>query len=159
MKTSPISTRRLTWLSVLRILIGWHFLYEGITKIFDPEWSAYGYLMTSGGFLKGLFTSMAGNPGTLEVVSFLNAWGLALIGLGLFIGLFTRLSCYFGAALLLLYYLSHPPFIGIENILPQEGHYLFVDKNLIELVALLVISLFPTGEFLGIDLLIKRKQV
>ena len=159
MKTSQFSTGQLTWLSVLRILIGWHFLYEGVTKIFNPEWSAYGYLMTSGGFLKGLFTSMAGNPGILEIISFLNAWGLTLIGLGLFIGLFTRLSCYFGAGLLLLYYLSHPPFIGVENALPLEGHYLFVDKNLIELVALLVISLFPTGKFLGIDLLINRKQV
>ena len=61
--------------------------------------------------------------------------------------------------LLLLYYLSHPPFIGVENALPLEGHYLFVDKNLIESVALLVISLFPTGKFLGMDLLIQRKQV
>jgi len=63
------SPRQLAWLSILRILIGWHFLYEGITKIFDPDWSAYGYLMTSDGFLSGLFKAMAGNPGVLDAVS------------------------------------------------------------------------------------------
>ena len=151
------SGAQLFWLSVLRILIGWHFLYEGVVKIFDPDWTAYSYLMTSDGFMKNFFISMAENPRVLEVVSFLNAWGLALIGLGLILGLFTRVACNFGALLLALYYLSHPPFIGIENVLPQEGHYLFVDKNLIELVALLVISMFPTGRYLGLDLIFRKK--
>jgi thiosulfate dehydrogenase [quinone] large subunit len=158
MDSKVLYPRQLTWLTVLRIAIGWHFLYEGITKIFNTEWSAYGYLMTSVGFLKGFFISLAENEGMLDIVSFLNAWGLTLIGLALFIGLFTRITCYFGASLLLLYYLSHPPFIGIENALPLEGHYLIVDKNLIEMIALIVISLFPTGSHFGLDLLIKKKR-
>ena len=29
---------------VLRIMIGWHFLYEGIVKLLDPRWSSAAYL-------------------------------------------------------------------------------------------------------------------
>ena len=31
-------------LALLRILIGWHFFYEGIIKIIDPAWSARPFL-------------------------------------------------------------------------------------------------------------------
>jgi len=148
------SSNRLTWLAVFRMMIGWHFLYEGIVKVFSSDWTAYGYLMTSQGFLSDFFKSMALNEGTLQIVSFLNQWGLLLIGLGLFLGILTRVSCYTGAFLLLMYYLSHPPFIGIDYTIGVEGNYLFVDKNLIEMVALVVLSLFPTGKHIGLDRLI-----
>ena len=144
--------------TILRILIGWHFLYEGLVKLFSPHWTAKGYLLSSQGFLSGLFTSMGENEGMIQVIDFLNVWGLIFIGLGLFLGLFSRLSCYAGAGLLLLYYLSHPPFAGLEYAFGQEGSYLLVDKNLIELVALLVISKFPTGQYLGLDILIFRSK-
>ena len=149
-----LSLNRLTLLAIFRMMIGWHFLYEGIVKIFSADWTAYGYLMTSEGFLSGFFKSIATNESSLEVVSFLNQWGLLLIGLGLFLGVFTRISCYAGAFLLILYYLSHPPFIGIDYPFSVEGNYLFIDKNLIEMVALIVLSLFPTGKYIGLDRLI-----
>ena len=148
------NSRKLTWMAILRMMIGWHFLYEGMVKVFSADWTAYGYLMTSEGFLSGFFKSLAASEGTLQVVSFLNEWGLILIGLGLFLGIFTRISCYAGAFLLLLYYLSHPPFIGIDYPVGVEGNYLFIDKNLIELIALIVLSLFPTGKHIGLDRLI-----
>jgi thiosulfate dehydrogenase [quinone] large subunit len=150
--------RQLRALSILRILIGWHFLYEGAVKLFSPNWTASGYLLSSQGFLSNFFQSLAESEGTLNVIDFLNVWGLILIGLGLFLGLFTRLSCYAGAILLLLYYLSHPPFVGLEYPFGQEGNYLFVDKNLIELVTLLVLSMFGTGRYLGLDILIFRRM-
>jgi len=149
-----ITPNRLTWLSILRMMIGWHFLYEGIVKIFSDNWTAYGYLITSEGFLSSFFNSLATNEGVLGFVSFLNQWGLVLIGLGLFLGVFTRISCYAGALLLLFYYLCHPPFIGIDYTFGVEGNYLFIDKNLIELITLIVLSLFPTGKHLGLDRLI-----
>ena len=34
-------------LSIIRILIGWHFLYEGITKIMAGNWSSAPYLAGS----------------------------------------------------------------------------------------------------------------
>lgn len=143
-------------LGALRILIGWHLLYEGVVKLWNPGWSAGGYLMDSQGPFAELFYAMAANPSALAVIDVLNVWGLILVGLGLIAGLFTRLALIGGIALLSLYYLSHPPLIGVEYALPSEGSYLFVNKNLIEIIAMAVLLVFPTGRMFGLDGLIER---
>jgi uncharacterized membrane protein YphA (DoxX/SURF4 family) len=137
-------------LVALRIIIGWHFLYEGLVKVTNPVWSASGYLEQSNWVLAGFFHWIAASPGILALVDFINIWGQILIGLGLFLGLFTRISSFAGAALLLLYYLAMPPFIG-SAASGLEGNYMIVDKNLIEAVTLVIIGLLPTGLFLGLD--------
>jgi uncharacterized membrane protein YphA (DoxX/SURF4 family) len=142
-------------LAILRIIIGWHFLYEGLVKLTDPAWSAAGYLEQSRYILPGLFHWMAESPGVLPVINFINIWGLVLIGLGLLLGMFTRAAAIAGAALLALYYLANPPFVTSSYGAGAEGHYLLVDKNLIEAVMLIVIAILPTGLFLGLDGLIR----
>ncbi len=142
---------QLTSLVTLRVLIGWHFLYEGLVKLIDPDWSAASYLIESQWLFKGFFHSLAGNATSLAVVDFLNVWGLILIGLGLFLGCFTRISSIGGIVLLAFYYISHPSFLNLEYALPSEGNYLIVNKTLIELIAIWVIYLFPTGRIIGID--------
>ncbi len=145
-------------LVILRVAIGWHLLYEGVVKLLNPNWSSVGYLMDSKGWFSGIFHSMAGNPDVLQVVDFLNIWGLILIGLGLILGLFTRLSSWAGVLLLLFYYLSHPPLIGETYVIPSEGNYLFVNKTMIEMITLVVLVLFPTGSIIGIDHIIFRNK-
>jgi thiosulfate dehydrogenase [quinone] large subunit len=132
-------------------MIGWHFLYEGVVKLWSQNWSAGGYLADSAGPFKGLFYWMAGNADVLKVVDFLNVWGLVLIGLGLILGLFTRWAIIGGIVLLAFYYLSHPALINVKYALPSEGSYLLVNKNLIELFALAVLLVFPTGHLVGLD--------
>jgi len=148
------SKSQLFWLVTLRVLIGWHFLYEGVVKLSNPNWSSLGYLMDSQGFMTDFFYSIAANPTALSVADFLNIWGLIAIGLGLILGAFTNLSAISGIILLALYYLSHPPFVGFKFLLPMEGSYLLVNKNLIELAALVILLLFPTGKLIGLDRLI-----
>ena len=80
------------FLTGIRILIGWHFLYEGLSKIFARNWTSAGYLVESHWLFSEFFHWIAGNPAVLRVVDLLNMWGLTLIGLGLFFGLFTRLA-------------------------------------------------------------------
>jgi thiosulfate dehydrogenase [quinone] large subunit len=46
----------MTAVVVLRVLIGWHFLYEGVSKLTTPGWSAAGYLLQS----RGPFASCSG---------------------------------------------------------------------------------------------------
>jgi thiosulfate dehydrogenase [quinone] large subunit len=141
------------WLVALRLLTGWHFLYEGLVKVMNPKWTSLGYLMDSQGWFASLFHSMAGHAGTLAAVNFLNEWGLVLIGLSLILGCLSRVGCVGGILLLLLYYFSHPPFIGSEDLfmLPREGSYLWVDRNLIEIAALAVLYVFPTSKVFGLD--------
>lgn len=157
------SIRVNTWhwgaLILLRLLIGWHFLYEGIVKILNPNWSSASYLVESEWFLADFFKDIVANSAILTIVDFLNQWGLVAVGLGLILGLFTRFATICGMALLALYYLGNPPLVGMSYSMPAEGSYLIVNKNLIELAALLVLLMFPTGKVLGLDLLLtQRKQ-
>ena len=144
-------------LVTLRVLIGWHFLYEGLVKLANPSWSSVLYLLDSEGFMAGFFQHLANNPDVISVLDFLNIWGLIAVGLGLVLGCFTRLAIIGGFLLLAMYYLSHPPFIGLQYAVPTEGNYLVVDKNLIEMAALLVLFVFPTGRAIGLDRLIFGK--
>lgn len=139
------------WLVILRILIGWHFLYEGLAKILTPNWSAYPYLMDSQGFMAEFFQYLAADPTLLSVVNIINIFGLTLVGLGLITGCFSRLASIGAIAFLIMFYLSHPPFIGAESMMPSEGSYLWVDKNLIEIGALMVLIYFPTSHIIGFD--------
>jgi thiosulfate dehydrogenase [quinone] large subunit len=148
----------ITWLIVLRVLIGWHFMYEGLAKLTNPNWTSIGYLMDSKGFLADFFMDMASNPAVVPVVDFLNIWGLMAIGLGLILGLFTRIALVSGIILLAMYYLSHPPFVGLQYALPMEGNYLVVNKVLIELVAMIVLLFYPTGRVIGIDRLVFKRK-
>lgn len=156
MTSFTYSKAQLYLLTALRFVIGWHFLYEGIVKVWSPNWSAGGFLADSGGPLKNFFYWMAGNSSVLETVDFLNVWGLVLIGLGLIVGLFTRWAILAGILLLAFYYLSHPPLIGMDYALPSEGSYLLVNKNLIELIALAVLYVFPTSHIIGLDQFLRR---
>lgn len=143
-KVHDYSTIQLTIFVILRMAIGWHFLYEGISKLLTPGWSSSSYLDLSRWIFKDFFIWIASNPSILKVVDFLNIWGLILIGLGLLLGIFTRISSISGMLLLALYYLAHPPFVGLDFGFPPEGNYLMVDKNLVELIALAILTFFPT---------------
>lgn len=146
----------------LRVVIGWHFLYEGIAKLTNPAWTSYSYLLDSKGFLSGFMVRCASNSGIVDVFDFLNMWGLTAVGLGLILGCLTRISIAGGISLLAVYYLSHPSFVGAQYVFPSEGSYLWVNKNLIELFALAVLFVYPTQKVIGLDRLLcngKKKSL
>jgi len=153
------SNWQLTSLVLLRVALGWNFLYEGIAKLVDPDWTAMGYLMDSKWIFAGTFHSMATNPSVLSLVDFLNIWGLILIGLGLILGLLEKVSAITGMVLLGFYYLSHPPLAGLGYVIPSEGNYLIVNKTLIEFIAMWVLYHFPTGKEIGLDRFMFWKKV
>ncbi|MFH0759760.1 MAG: DoxX subfamily [Bacteroidota bacterium] len=142
---------QVTALVIVRVLIGWHFLYEGVVKVVSPNWSAASFLNMAQGPFAGIFISMASNEAVLEVINFCNQWGLILVGVSLIAGLLSRWACIGGMALLLMYYLCNPPFIGLDIPGAAEGSYLIVNKNLIELFTLFILFLFPTGRIVGLD--------
>ncbi len=145
------STPQLTMLVILRVLIGWHFLYEGVAKMMNPNWTAASFLLESKWIFAPVFHFMATNATLLSIVNFMNIWGLTAIGLGLIVGCCTRLAAVSGMFMLLLYYVCNPPFAGLTYSLPSEGSYLIVNKNLVEMFALGVLVLFPTGSIIGLD--------
>ena len=138
-------------ITALRVLVGWHFLYEGIAKITAPSWSAAGYLKQARGPFAGLFKSLAAQPDLLAYADLITMWGLTAVGVLLVLGLFTRLASLGGIGFILLFYLCNPPFVGYFYSIPTEGSYLIVNKNLVELGALIVILVSGSGRYAGLD--------
>ena len=140
----------------LRLALGWHFLYEGVAKLLIPGWTSAPYLLLSHGTFSGFFHWLGSSPGLLRAVDFLNIWGLILIGLALIVGCFCRVASASGIVLLALYYFAHPPFIQSDFRIPLEGHYLVIDKNFVEALALLVFLVLPSDQLWGVGRLLER---
>ncbi len=79
-------------ITLFRVAIGWHFLYEGFSKLWAGNWSAAGYLSKATGPFDGFYHWMDSSESMMKVIDPLNMAGLILIGLGLFLGLFISLS-------------------------------------------------------------------
>ena len=124
-----------TFITIIRLAVGWHFLYEGLTKLVSENWTAEGYLNNTFGTFSGFYHWLASSPSMMQVVDFCNIWGLILIGLALSVGLVIRWASLSGALLLTLYYFAYPPF---GNSIPiGDANYYIVDKNMIEAIILM----------------------
>lgn len=157
-KISTYTNWQVFGLVLLRVAIGWHFLYEGLIKVTDHTWTAASFLQASQGPFADVFKSIVANPDVLNIINFCNQWGLVLVGLSLILGLLCRWACVGGMLLLFMYYISNPPLVGLNAPAIAEGSYLIVNKNLIELFALLVLFLFPTDKLIGLGRLIPSKK-
>jgi uncharacterized membrane protein YphA (DoxX/SURF4 family) len=100
----------------------------------------------------------AGPPGVpmtgLDVINKLTMFGLVAIGICMIAGLFTRFSALSAAAFLAMIYLAMPPLPGLPPNPKSEGNYLIVSKNLVEMLACLVIATTPSGHWVGFDALL-----
>jgi thiosulfate dehydrogenase (quinone) large subunit len=154
MEDMKLSRGPMIAITVLRVVIGWHFLYEGLSKLTAPSFTAAGYLKQARGPFAEMFKSLASQPNLLDNVNLITMWGLTLVGLFLILGLFTRLASLAGIGFILMFYLAAPPLIGYFYSIPSEGSYLIINKNLVELCALAVILVTGSGKFAGLDRII-----
>ena len=90
----------------------------------------------------------------LDLINFATTFGLIAIGACLILGLLTPLAALGAAAFLAMIYLSMPPWPGLPSNPRAEGHYFIVSKNLIELIACLVVATTPNGHWIGLDALV-----
>lgn len=130
-------------LFLLRVGTGWLMLYAGLTKVFDPTWSAEGYLRGAKTFAQ--FYHWFLQPGVLPVIDFINEWGLTLLGLSLVLGVFVRLGSILGAVLMLLYYF---PVLQFPFVPP---HSFIVDDHIIDALVLLFLGAVHAGRVWGLE--------
>ncbi|MBA4188174.1 MAG: hypothetical protein C0467_09170 [Planctomycetaceae bacterium] len=83
-------------------------------------------------------------------------WFLVTVGAFIMGGFLTRLSCVMAAGFLVMTYLAHPAFPWYPLPPNTEGNPVFINKNIIECLALLALACMPTGRWLGIDAVIHR---
>ena len=89
--------------------------------------------------------------GMLHWSDFFVKWAITLVGIFLVAGFLTRTSCVLGAYLLFMFFLAMPPLPGWPESPRAEGHYLFINKNIIEMFALLTLATTRSGRWAGID--------
>lgn len=142
----------------VRFAVGWHLFYQGWGKFHDFRWTAAPYLESARGPFAAAFRWLAEDPIWLAMVDQLTIWGLMVLGLLLMLGLLTRTASVSAILLLLSFYAAHPPFpyhgFSLSSV---DGTELYVNKILIEILALLVNLLFDTGRISGLDILVRGR--
>ena|SRR3989344_5354389 len=134
---SPAGGKKIS-LFLLRVGMGILFFLDGYTKLVNPAWSAAGYISGSKVFVGFYF--WLSSPNILPIINFLNEWGLTLIGVALILGIFVRFASFFGAVMMILYYLPiYPPANGL------------VDMHIIYSLVFLVFMAFGAGQILTLN--------
>jgi uncharacterized membrane protein YphA (DoxX/SURF4 family) len=90
----------------------------------------------------------------LTWINNLTMYGLVLLGMCMMVGLWTRAACLFSAGFLFLTYLCAPPFPWLPVPPNSEGYYFFVNKNVVEMLALLALGTSNSGRWFGVDALL-----
>ncbi len=85
-----------------------------------------------------------------QIVDSMTIAGLTILGLLLILGLGTRYVAIAAAFMLFNFYMAMPPWPGVPEA-PGPEHSFIINKNLIEVIALLGIALMPTGHWFGLD--------
>lgn len=140
-------------LVALRVVMGWVLFQGGITKVLAGDWTAAGYLqhaIPAGNPFMGLWASFAGSP----VIDFLVMWGLTLTGIGLILGAFTRWNAFWGAFMMIMFWMASLSG-GLAAGLPLEHGY-FVDDHIVYAVLLFGLGALGAGRILGLDAAIEK---
>ena len=127
-----------------RITMAWVFLYAASHQLFDPKFSAAGFLAHTKTF-HDVFAPFAA-PAVVPVTNFLVEWGHFLIGLSLLTGFMVRLSAPFGILLMVTYWFAHMDFPFVDNKL----NFIF-DYHLVYAGVLTYLIAKHAGHVLGLD--------
>jgi thiosulfate dehydrogenase [quinone] large subunit len=131
-------------LFILRIVMGGAFLEAGLDKIISGDFSMAGYVSHGSGPFAAWFSHLSSASGALSplVMS-----GEVLIGLALIFGVLLRFSSFWGAILMILYYLPYLP--------PTNG---WISEQIIYILVFITLMFSGSGYFIGIDRLLVRLE-
>lgn len=137
------------WLVFLRLIMGWWFLGAGLDKVMEHGlfYDTYGYLMfgTEGSIMYPVTSWFAENAVWLP--DLLVPWGQIAIGIGLILGLLTRLAAANGVFLISFFYFGG---MGWEH-----G---FVNGELVGMLLFITIIIFGAGRIWGLDGHVERMK-
>jgi thiosulfate dehydrogenase [quinone] large subunit len=129
---------------VFRLLLGWVFLYAGVSQVLSADFSTSQFLAHTKTF-HTLYEPLTA-PGIAPYLTFAVSWGHLLIGLSLIFGLLVRVSGVFGVALFLTYWTAHMDFPYIESHVN-----LLIDYHIVYAVLLGYLVAVNAGHAFGLD--------
>ena len=129
---------------LLRVSLGWLFLYAGYSKLtLAGGFSAKQFLLSLHGPFSSLYFPLAGNP----LIDSLVVVGEIVIGLCLVFGILVRFASFWGIVMLILFYLAdYPP-----------AHSLIVNEQFIYILVMAYLFVSKSGLIYGLDKTLEKK--
>jgi len=147
-----LHTLSVWFILALRLMIGLAFFQSGLDKVLSGSFSAAGYLQNAppanGSPVADLFVAMGSTPWFVELVNVAVPWGEVLIGLGVIVGGLTRLASFFGAFMMLLFYLGN-----------WDISHGYINGDFAYMLVFLSVAAFGAGRILGVDQYIEAYDV
>lgn len=146
-----------------RALFGFFFIWSGLAKVIhNGEWMGiqwfqgseespgelYLFLNYSTGPFKGLWVDVANNATAMDVIALLVVVGQVLVGIGIFFGIFTRLSLFFAGTMMLAFY--------SVNLWPPYNP--FLNEYIFYIGIFAVLGALGAGRVVGIDAWIEERR-
>lgn len=136
-------------LGLLRLSMGWIFLWAFIDKVFGLGFSTvHGKAWINGvsptlGFLKfgskGLFSSFYHTIAGNIIIDWIFMAGLLLIGITLILGIATRISVFAGALIVFLMWTA---------VLPPQNNPI-LDEHIIYILVFIILGIANSGNYIG----------
>ncbi|WP_132057234.1 DoxX family protein [Halorussus amylolyticus] len=147
-----LHTLSVWFILALRLMMGLAFFQSGIDKVLSGSFDAAGYLQNAppanGSPAADLFVAMGETAWFVEFVNVAVPWGEILIGLGLLVGAFTRLAAFWGAFLMLLFYLGN-----------WDISHGYINGDFAYMLVFLSVAAFGAGRILGLDAYIEQYEI
>ena len=146
-----LHTLSVWFILALRLMMGLAFLQSGFDKVVTGEFSASGYLLNApaanGSPAADLFAAMGNTQWFVAFVDVAVPWGELLIGLGLLFGALTRLAAFWGAFMMLLFYLGN-----------WDVAHGYINGDFAYMLVFLSVAAFGAGRILGLDQYIEQYE-
>jgi len=150
--TGQLHTLSVWFILALRLMMGIAFLQSGVDKVLSGSFSAAGYLQNApsanGSPVADLFVAMGETPWFVDFVNIAVPWGELLIGLGLLVGFITRFAAFWGAFMMLLFYLGN-----------WDVSHGYINGDFAYMLVFLSVAAFGAGRILGLDAYIESYDV
>ncbi|QLG28997.1 DoxX family protein [Halorarum halophilum] len=147
-----LHTLSVWFILALRLMMGLAFFQSGLDKVLSGSFSAGGYLTgatpANGSPAADLFVAMGNTPWFVEFVNVAVPWGEILIGLGLIFGVMTRFAAFWGAFMMLLFYLGN-----------WDISHGYINGDFAYMLVFLSVAAFGAGRILGLDAYIEQYEV
>ncbi|WP_173862774.1 DoxX family protein [Salinigranum rubrum] len=137
---------------MLRLITGYWFLNAGVSKytfVSGEAFNAAGWLAngTAGSPIHGFFLFAAETPWLLGFTNLAIPVGQTLIGLALILGAFTRFAAFWGAFLMVFFYLGN-----------ADWAHGYVNGDLFGLLMFVVVGTLAAGRILGLDRMLEATE-
>ncbi|MFC7139946.1 DoxX family protein [Halosimplex aquaticum] len=147
-----LHTLSVWFILALRLMMGLAFLQSGLDKVLSGSFSAAGYLQNAppanNSPVADLFVAMGETQWFVEFVNVAVPWGELFIGLGLLVGALTRLAAFWGAFMMLMFYLGN-----------WEIEHGYINGDFAYMLVFLSVAAFGAGRILGLDAYIEQYEI